>query len=239
MNPSTARATERSTAHLQLLRSAPPGERDPLRHGSAELPAPPQAAEAWAQRSLDRIDDGLAVLDADGRVLFANRSARDLWAGSTVLREREGRLAARHPADDAALRSAAADAAERGLFRLLRLGPQDAPEFVALSPLDGEHDARRVLCRFERRGLCNPLALQGFASSFKLSSAESSVLQQLCDGADPPAIARRQGVALSTVRTQIAAIRDKTGAASVRELLRRLARLPAVGGRAWYRDCAA
>lgn len=232
MNDSTAWMRPASVP-LQRLQAASPTIRGTQAH------APPDAADAWAKRSLDRVDEGIALLDAEGRVLFANRSARSRLRGGAVLFDDAGRLAARRPADAAALRAGLADAAGRGLYRLLRLGPDDVHEFVALSPLDRELAPRRVLCKFGRRGLCNPLALQCYASSFRLSSAESNVLRQLCDGADPHAIARRQGVALSTVRTQIAAIRGKTGTRSVGDLLRTLARLPAVGGLGWYQDCAA
>jgi DNA-binding CsgD family transcriptional regulator len=48
----------------------------------------------------------------------------------------------------------------------------------------------------------------------------------LCEGLRPSDIARRQRVAISTVRTQIGSIRLKTGASSITSLLREIALLP-------------
>jgi DNA-binding CsgD family transcriptional regulator len=48
----------------------------------------------------------------------------------------------------------------------------------------------------------------------------------LCLGHPPAEIATLQGVALSTVRTQIANIRLKTHSASIRDLVQRVAQLP-------------
>ena len=50
----------------------------------------------------------------------------------------------------------------------------------------------------------------------------------LCKGLQPADIARLQGVAISTVRTQIASLRHKTGAATVADLVHHIARLPPV-----------
>jgi DNA-binding CsgD family transcriptional regulator len=54
------------------------------------------------------------------------------------------------------------------------------------------------------------------------------VLAALCDGDDPSGIARRFGVAVSTVRSQIASIRQKTRSTSIRELVRQVAVLPPI-----------
>jgi DNA-binding CsgD family transcriptional regulator len=56
------------------------------------------------------------------------------------------------------------------------------------------------------------------------------VLEHLCGGVRPTEIAQRQGVAVSTVRTQIGSIRAKTGATSIRELVRQVAVLPPLVG---------
>ncbi len=55
------------------------------------------------------------------------------------------------------------------------------------------------------------------------------MLQALCDGLDPMQIARHNGVAVCTIRSQIGSLRAKTGAASIRELLSRVAALPSLG----------
>jgi DNA-binding CsgD family transcriptional regulator len=78
----------------------------------------------------------------------------------------------------------------------------------------------------EKRQVCGQLSVQGFARCHGLTSAETAVLQALCDGLDPMEIARHNGVAVCTVRSQIGSVRAKTGAGSIRELLSRIAALP-------------
>jgi DNA-binding CsgD family transcriptional regulator len=56
------------------------------------------------------------------------------------------------------------------------------------------------------------------------------VLAALCDGTPPRQIASALGVALSTIRSQLGAIRAKTGAASIRTLVRQVAVLPPLVG---------
>ena len=59
-------------------------------------------------------------------------------------------------------------------------------------------------------------------------AAEVHVLQALCTGLPPARIAAQFGVKLATVRTQVAAIRSKTDAASIRDLVSRVASLPPI-----------
>ena len=61
-----------------------------------------------------------------------------------------------------------------------------------------------------------------------LTQAEARVLEALCEGATPTEVAASLGVAVSTVRTQLATIRAKTGAAGIRQLVAGVANLPPV-----------
>jgi DNA-binding CsgD family transcriptional regulator len=81
----------------------------------------------------------------------------------------------------------------------------------------------------EKRQVCGQLSLQGFARCHGLTSAETSVLQALCNGLDPMEIAQQNGVAVCTIRSQIGSLRAKTGVSSIRELLSRIAALPPLG----------
>ncbi|HRD99451.1 MAG TPA: helix-turn-helix transcriptional regulator, partial [Rubrivivax sp.] len=69
-------------------------------------------------------------------------------------------------------------------------------------------------------------AAQDLACCVGLTPAEGRVLALLCAGVRPVEIARCQRVAVATVRTQISSARRKTGAASIRELVRQVAVLP-------------
>ena len=78
--------------------------------------------------------------------------------------------------------------------------------------------------------MCEALSVQGFARSHGLTAAETRVLVALCEGTPPGAVAAQVGVAISTVRTQIGNIRQKTGAESIRDLVRQVAVLPPLMG---------
>jgi len=86
--------------------------------------------------------------------------------------------------------------------------------------------APRILLLLSKRHLCKPLSVQWFARDHGLTPAETRVLEALCDGHDAREVAERHGVGIATVRTQICAIRAKTGTESIRDLVRLVAALP-------------
>jgi DNA-binding CsgD family transcriptional regulator len=81
-----------------------------------------------------------------------------------------------------------------------------------------------------KRQMCEQLSVQGYARSVALTPAETRVLELVCAGVRPAEIAGQLRVAVSTVRTQIGSIRVKTGATSIRELVRQVAVLPPLVG---------
>ena len=113
------------------------------------------------------------------------------------------------------------------LFRSLTLVSGEARTAMSVVPLRGiASGGAAVMLVLGRSAPCMSLSAYGFATSFGLSGAETTVLSRLIDGDDPARIALTNRVALSTVRTQINSIRAKTGASSVRSLIRELAMLP-------------
>jgi len=163
-------------------------------------------------------------------VLHLNHAARDeldalhpLQLLGRTLRTRDGR-------DIAPLHQALHDAAQRGLRKLLTLGAGADSGGVSLSvvPLfamaPGQPAATMLM--LGRRQACEQLSVQAFARSVGLTGAETRVLEALCAGRTPTGIAVQQGVAVCTVRSQIGSIRVKTGAASIRDLVQRVATLP-------------
>ena len=85
-----------------------------------------------------------------------------------------------------------------------------------------------VLLVLGRRQSCEALTVDFFARTQGLTSAEAKVLQALCDGLRPKEAARRLGVAVSTIRTQISSIRTKTQTTSIRDLVSRVTALPPI-----------
>ena len=85
-----------------------------------------------------------------------------------------------------------------------------------------------VLLVFGKQQVCETLSVDHYARVHGLTHAEGMVLAALCDGDTPAEVAERFGVAVSTVRSQISAIRQKTRCNSIRELVRRVAVLPPI-----------
>ena len=201
---------------------------DPALHVAA---APRPASDQWLAGLLDQIDYGLLVLDAGGVAVHVNRAAREwLSTAAAPLRIRGGRVETVAAQDSTAFHRALASAVSRGWRALLAFGQGGAGVAASVGPLPGGCAAPGLaLLMIGRRHVCDTLTAQLFASRHGLTLAESHVLDLLCGGLAPREIARRQGVAVSTVRTQIGSIRAKTQARSIGTLLREVALLPPSG----------
>ena len=182
---------------------------------------------------LDEVDYGLLLLGEGHRVMHVNHAARAALAGPAhplLLAGQE--LRARLAKDALVLHQALHAAAHRGLRRLLTLGEGGRRAGVAIVPLgtDPSPGLPATLLVLGRREVCGGLSVHGFAREHRLSPSESQVLAALCEGCSPHAIADRHGVKIATVRTQIANIRAKTGADSIRDLVQQVAVLPPLVG---------
>jgi DNA-binding CsgD family transcriptional regulator len=182
---------------------------------------------------LDEVDYGLLLVAADARLLHANRTALCHLADDHPLALDGMQLHVRCEANALRLRDAM-DAGVRGLRRLLQLDhPGDAVTIavVPVAPLDD--GASTVLLVLGKRCVSQDLSIDWFARTKGLTCSETGVLKLLCEGLDPKEIATHQGVAISTVRTQISRIREKTEAGGIRELLRQVVVLPPMVGAAY------
>ena len=186
------------------------------------------AAAPWFAPMLDEIDHGMLLLNARLEVLHVNHVAHSEMGEHHPLRLAGGGLMARHRLDEAPLHEALQGAARRGLRCLLTVGEHPHVVNVAVVPLTAA-DARRgpaMLVMLSKRVFCGELAVHWFARNHALTQAETRVLSALCDGCEPSHIARAQGTSLHTVRTQISSVRAKTGASTIRELIRQVSMLP-------------
>ena len=187
------------------------------------------ASKHYLALMLDEIDYGMLLLADEQTVVHANHVAKSELDATHPLQLLGHQLRVRCSADLPPLRSALSDAVQRGLRRMVSLGDGSERISVAVVPLaagtDPDQEALTLLV-FGKRHMCPALSAHWFARSHGLTPAESRVLVGLCEGQAPGAIAAEQHVALSTVRTQIGSIRAKTGAASIRALVRQVAVLP-------------
>lgn len=205
------------------------GYRGPERRGGTALLA------RLMTQMLDEIDYGLLLLGDGHHVLHANHAARASLNAQHPLQLLGQELRARLAKDVAPLHLAL-HGARRGLRKLLTVGEGGQRAGIAVVPLPGlgseaaAHGGPATLLVLGRREVAGGLSVQGFAREHRLSPSEALVLQALCEGCCPNEVAERHGVKIATVRTQIANIRAKTGAESIRDLVQQVAVLPPMVG---------
>ena len=182
--------------------------------------------------ALDALDTGVLVCDARGRLLVCNHAARrELDAGGLLRVGHDALLDVAGGAGLLALRRAVHGAAFDHSHPLVPLRHAEQCLMLAVQPLrttDG--GPPRVLLLTGRRGLCPDLALHHFGRVYALTPAEVSVLSSLLAGVRIGDMARARGVKLSTVRTQVAALRAKLGVQRVDDITRLVAELPPMLG---------
>ena len=198
----------------------------PVHHSAPPVARTVSAIGLLLAAALDEVDYGLALADPEARALHLNHRAGQWLAEGGALALRDGRIAAQDAQDAAAFARAVREAAERGLRRLITVGRGDGRRSAAVVPVQPGVAALMI----GRSSLCEYLSLKCFAPAHALSTAVKRGVAALSGGHAPAAIAQEHGVALSTVRTQIGAIRAKTGAASIRDLLHMVAALPPMLG---------
>jgi DNA-binding CsgD family transcriptional regulator len=172
---------------------------------------------------LDELDHAVMVCAPSGRLLAYNRCARHQLTQHAHLAVVDDNLTLRG-ADPHALSQAIRQAAE-GRRRLLVLGEAEQRQYLACIPLA---QTEQVLVMLGRERAYSPMAFEMFCAQHQLTHAERRVLQSLLDGNRPVDMADEFGVALSTVRTQVANIRAKLGAARIESLMQMAAGLPPI-----------
>ena len=171
---------------------------------------------------------GVVFLDTAGRLLHANARARILAAqpGNPTLRE-----LLRQPglvnASDAALRALFAQALQ-GRGGCLELPGGLLLVTLALRELNGlglGHHAPGIACVVMERSLDSREAVALASQAYDLSRSESALLLALMRGQSPQEFADTRGVRISTVRTQLSALLEKTRTPRQQELIALVARL--------------
>lgn len=186
-----------------------------------------------AVAALDRLPFAALALDGSFRPIFMNRSGAQLLAANEVLRLDGGGICrAFSTAETAALHQAVAATAADGESRVLGLNGKDERRFSALVEASGEQGrgaegaaALVFLREIDARTLPTPEALRDL---FNLNLSEARLAHALASGLDIKEAAEAQGITLSTARTYLKRLFQKTGANRQAELVRLL--LNAVAG---------
>ncbi|GAB4118523.1 MAG: LuxR C-terminal-related transcriptional regulator [Rhodothalassiaceae bacterium] len=184
---------------------------------------------------LDHLAEPIAILRNDGYAVFANRTMRSLIDAQDIVRLQDNKLIGAHDKISRALASSMRRArlAENGLdvtgaavehgsglliLRVLVLLQEHAHQFSTRDD--------RLFCLFiddpaRPRWMQSHEAMQ----LFDLSRQEANVGAYLTAGLGVPEIAARLGLSRNTIRTHVAALRDKLGVASALAIAAELRRI--------------
>lgn len=175
---------------------------------------------------LDSSAQGVALLSDGSCLIYSNIMARATLARAGWSID-DGRLRGPNESARASWQAALVEVCQRGRHQLFELSATGSCRFAALVPVVVKNQ-RCAFVSFGRHELCGALELQLFASRHGLTYAEGRVLGKLALGLRSAEIAQAHDVSLSTVQTQVAAIRSKTLSSSVRQLLSTLSCMPAL-----------
>jgi DNA-binding CsgD family transcriptional regulator/PAS domain-containing protein len=183
--------------------------------------------------SLELVDFGVVIVDARGKVLAANRAADTILKAADGLKSQAGRLACDRPEDSSALATAICAVAEPS--RHGKPAPVDLsiPRKAAHRPLTahvvpiptnsvwkGFAPPFGVAAVFVIDPLVRCANADSLAEAYDLTAAECRVLREVVQGSGLVDTARTLRVAVSTARTHLQHIFEKTNVNSQAELVR-------------------
>lgn len=198
---------------------------------TSEILAEVELRSASADMVLERLDVAMLLLDVRGRLVFANRKAdRMLTDGSLSLAN-----GANEPFDGAgSVRRAAMRCAQYGTASTVEWTGADGLNFRAqVAPAPDSASLERlaksgaVLVIVSSIGRESADCADTVRRRFNLTAAEVAVAMEIANGSGRRAASERLGVSLSTVRTHLTHIFEKTGVHRQAELAALVARLSA------------
>jgi len=190
-----------------------------------------QSDAAAFSETLDGLSAGIFLVDAGCRVVHSNTAGRDMLGEDDFLRLVSGRLVARDPQANRALRGVFAVAGELAIDARemsLSLTAHDGGRYVAhvlpLASLARNQDgltSKAVAALFVRK-----VELDGdsygasIARAFGLTPTEQRVLLAVVEIGGVPEIAEALGIAETTVKTHLYRVFAKTGASRQADLVK-------------------
>ena len=178
---------------------------------------------------LNNMDVALVLVSGDGALRYANRLGLHELTSGGALEFTHGLVRSRQASEQRGLQQAVGEAV-RGRYRLMTLGHEGTSVPLSVIPIPAEEDGETplALLTFGRQSARDMLTLDFYARNHRLTGAETQVLKGLCSGLRPKEIAQQRSVAISTIRSHIGSIRQKTQTASIRDLVNRVASLPPI-----------
>lgn len=214
----------------EMLAPTRPVHRCDTAQPAIPTPATPSGGQVFIG-TLDALDHGVLLVQLNGVLVHANRIARRDCRQGRALCLRGDRLEF-DGANTAGRLARALDDLRLGRRSLLLLGFGPTAMSIGVVAVGGEAcGAPLALLLMGRTGVVADGALRLFGQQHRLTDAEVEVLRGLSAGLIPDDVAREHGVSLCTVRSQILAVREKTGSRSIRHLLQQVACLPPMAER--------
>lgn len=197
---------------------------------SQSFSAPEPEAE-WALLGLlvDELSNGMLVVNAHGRILHANLAARRELARGVMMKDQCGELHLLSAEAGKAFQQAR-DHAMCGHRSLVTLSPDDMNVTMSVIPLRVRPGVPcgHIALLLSRASVCESGVLGCLARRYSLTRTEQRVLVFLCQCLSTPEIAIEMKIAVSTVRSHVRSLCIKTSCSGVRELIQRVAVLPAL-----------
>jgi DNA-binding CsgD family transcriptional regulator/PAS domain-containing protein len=178
---------------------------------------------------IDRLDHGVVLVSETMQILYANSAAERYLCEEALFCASAGRIAARFQPAQAALSHAVglsmvdeADLGPTGIDVPLGLGAR--PAIAHVLPLGRRAyaetgEARATAAIFiAAAGVAVRPAIAAIAALFGLTTTEGRIASYVADGMTRSEIAQAQGVTEGTVKSQLAAIFDKTATGDQRSL---------------------
>jgi DNA-binding CsgD family transcriptional regulator len=194
-----------------------------------------QSKAAALADTFDGLSAGMFLVDATGRIVHANAAGRALLS-SGALHDVGNRLTAHDSEIDGLLQDAFM-AAGRGDGAIgakavsLPLTARDGENYVAhVLPLTSgarrragtAYTAAAVLFAY-KAALKSPSALEAIARRYRLTPSELRVLLAIVEAGGAPEVAELLGVSVSTVKSHLASLFNKTGASRQADLVKLVA----------------
>jgi DNA-binding CsgD family transcriptional regulator/PAS domain-containing protein len=185
-----------------------------------------QETRRLREHTLDQMSQAVALLDGDGKVLFANRQAEAIFrdsGGPLVINQR---LTAARAQDAAAIRENLRQARQGTGSSMGVKGIGTGQRWmITFMPLPSAFaqtltEEARVMALIAEPGKLATGNLGGFAQLYRLTPAETRVLEQLLVKESTQEIAETLQIGIKTLRTQLSALFAKTQTKNQRELVK-------------------
>ncbi len=224
---------------MDIVFASRPPARQPSPTPAPTLPYDEGMSAACLSAMIDELDVGMLVCDGGGHLVHANAAGQqELRWGSLLNLQLGDRVCAAEAGQRLALNNAIG-AALTGRRQLLSLKSGKERLMLAVQPLPTRPGTRpRVLLLLGRRCVAPGLVVEMLCRLHALTGAEQRVLSGLLHGQPVEGMAEQFGVKVSTVRSQVAALRSKLGVKRVSDALRLAAELPPMAGALRYQGPA-